>query len=67
MPQKTTLKAYNNSNIEQLGCHSIKLRHKDKIARCRFFVVPGDGQELLGMPDIELLSILKIMCEVVDD
>ena len=37
------------------------------VARYRFFVVPGVGPALLGMPDIELLGILKIMCEVVQD
>ena len=37
------------------------------IARCRFFVVPGDSPALLGMPDIELLAILKIMCDLVGD
>ena len=25
---------------------------------CIFFVVPGDGEALLGMPDTELLDIL---------
>ena len=35
------------------------------MAKCRFFVVPGDHPAPLGMIDIELLDILKIMCEVV--
>ena len=30
----------------------------------RFFPVTVDGQALLGMPDIELLSILRIACDV---
>ena len=60
------LKPCNQSNIKQLGMCTVKLRHKNKIARCRFFVVPADSQTLLGMPDIELLQILKIMCEVVE-
>ena len=29
--------------------------------------MPGGGPVLLGMPDIELLCIMKIMCEVVGD
>ena len=37
------------------------------VARCRFFAVPCDGPMLLGMPDIELLGILKITCDVVED
>ena len=50
-----------------------RLRHKDNIARCRLFVVPGDGPALLampallGMPDNELVVILKITHEVVRD
>ena len=28
--------------------------------------MPGDGPVLLGMPDIKLLNLLKIMCEVVE-
>ena len=40
---------------------TVRLRYRDKIAKCRFFVVPGDGPVLLGMPGIELLDILKVM------
>ena len=35
--------------------------------RRRFFIVPGDSPALLGMPDIELLDIHKITCDVPDD
>ena len=42
------------SIIEQLSVCTVKIRHKDKCPKCRFFVVPGDGQALLEMPDIEL-------------
>ena len=31
------------------------------------FAVLGDGPALLGMPDIELIGIIKIMSEVVED
>ena len=44
---------------------TVTLRNKDEIARCGFFVVPKHGPVLLGMPDIELLVILKLMSEVV--
>ena len=43
----------------------VRLRHKD--AKCRFFVEPGDGPVFLGMPDTELLNIMKITCEVIGD
>ena len=52
------LKTYNQSNIEQLSRCSIWIRHNDKCVKCGFFVVPGDGATLLGMPDIELLGII---------
>ena len=57
------LKIYNQSNIEQFGMCTVRIRHK--IARCSFIVVPEDSQVLLGMPDIELLDILKITYVVV--
>ena len=37
-----------------------------KVARCRFYVVLGDSPAFLGMPDIELLGIMKIMCDVIE-
>ena len=52
-------------DIEQLGIYTVKLRHKDKSMKCRFFLVYGEGPALLGMPDIKLLNILSIMCEVI--
>ena len=51
------LKTYNSSNIEQLGFWSVWLKHKDKVVRCRLFVVPGDIPALLGMSDIKLFGI----------
>ena len=41
-----------------------RLRYKDNIAKCRFFVVLGDNQALLGMPNIILLDMLKVVFEV---
>ena len=61
------LETYNQSNIEQSDVCTVRLRYNDKIARCRFFVVPGDSPALLGMPDIKLFDILKIKCEEVGD
>ena len=60
-------KTYNLSDIEQIGMYTVKLRHKDKSVKCRFFVVPGDGPALLGMPDIALLSILGITCDIISE
>ena len=33
--------------------------------KMHFFVVPGNGETLLGMPDIELLNLLNINCNTV--
>ena len=33
--------------------------------KSRFFVVPGEGPSLLGMPDIKLLNIWKMTYEVI--
>ena len=60
------LKTYNKPYTEQLGLCTVKLRHRVNTARFRFFVVSGDGPALLGMPEIELLDILKTMCTVVE-
>ena len=46
---------------------TVKLRHKDKCVRCRFFVVSGDIPVLLGMLDIELLSILRMACDIIGE
>ena len=51
------LKIYNDSNIEQLGALTVKLRHK--VVICRFFLVVGYGPALLGITNIQVLSILK--------
>ena len=61
------LKTYNQSDIKQLGVCTVRLRHKDENAKCRFLLVPGDDPALLGMPDIKLLNTLKIMCEMIGD
>ena len=45
----------------------VTLRHKDKIATCRFFVVSGNGPALLRVYDTELLDMLKIMYEMMQD
>ena len=60
------LKIY-ESDIKQLCVGRVKLGHKDKSAKCRFFVLPEDGPALLGVPNIEMLSILRITCDVIGE
>ena len=42
------------------------IKHKNKQRLGRFFVVPGNGQALLGMLDIKLPDILNVKCSTVD-
>ena len=44
---------------------TVKLRYTDKCNKCGFFLAPGDGPILLGMPNIELLNILRITLDII--
>ena len=39
---------------------TVELEHKNNKKKCIFFVVPRNGQALLGMPDTDMLNIIKI-------
>ena len=54
------LKMYNGTHIMQLGTCTVKIKFKNITKRCTFFVVPGNGQALLGMPDTTVLNLIKI-------
>ena len=53
---------FNQTTITQVGICKGKLEHNNKQKMYNFSVVPGNWQVLLGMPDIEILSILTINC-----
>ena len=55
------LKTYNQSNIDQLGRCSIRIRNNDKHVKCRFFVVSGNAPALFGMWGIDLHGIIKVL------
>ena len=61
----TKLRTYNCTPITQLGRCKVKIENNDKCRKCIFCVVPGDGEALLGMPDIELFNILNINCTTI--
>ena len=46
---------------------TIKLGHKDKSTKCRFFAVAAEDPALLGMPHIKLINILGITYNVIRD
>ena len=54
------LKTYNKTVITQLGTCMVTINFKDIEKRCVFFVVPRNGQVLLGMPDTGALTIINI-------
>ena len=62
---RTILRMGNRTTIIQLEICSVVIENNNKCTKCIFFVVSGDGDALLGMPDIELLNILQINCNTI--
>ena len=54
------LKMYNKTVLAQLGTCTLIIYYKDNKKKCEFFVVPRNGQELLGMPDTATLNIIYV-------
>ena len=54
------LKKYSKTTITQLGTCTVEIEHKNKNKLCKFSVVLGNGQALLGMADIDTLDIINI-------
>ena len=46
--------------ITQLGTCAVIIEYKNNKRKCEFFVVPGNGQALLGIPDTAALKIINI-------
>ena len=45
----------------------VLVEHKNNKKECEFFVVPGNGQALLGMPDTDVLNIISINIHTIGD
>ena len=54
------LKTYNKTVIAQLGTCMVIINYQDNKKKCEFFLVPRDGQVLLGMPDTTALNIINV-------
>ena len=54
------LRTYNGMYITQLGTCAVLIKLKNLKKSCVFFVVPGNGQVLLGMPDTAALNIINL-------
>ena len=51
---------YNKTFITQLGTCMVTMRYKNNRKKCEFFVVLGNGQVLLGMPDTSAPNIINV-------
>ena len=54
------LKTCNKMFIMQLRTYAVTVEYKNNRRKCEFFVVLGNGQALLGMPDTATLKIINI-------
>ena len=52
--------------ITQLGTWAVTIEYKNNKRKCEFFVVPGNDQVLLGMPDTAVLKIININTDSLD-
>ena len=52
--------------ITQLGTCAVTIEHENNKRNCEFFVVLGNGQALLGMPDTAALKIININIDLLD-
>ena len=48
------------THIMLLGMCAVQIKFKNITKRCTFFVVPGNGQALLGMPDTVVLNLINL-------
>ena len=65
--KSVVLKRYNQSNIEQHNSWAVKIRHNDNCVKCSFFVVAVDGLASLGMIDVELLGMIRVICQTIEN
>ena len=47
-------------HITQLGMCAFQIKFKNITKRCTFFVVPGNRQVLLGMPDTMVTNLINL-------
>ena len=61
----TKLRTYNCTTSTQLARCIVEIENNNKHKKYIFFVVAGDKEVLLGIPDIELLNILNRNCNTI--
>ena len=45
---------------------AVIINHKNNKKKCEFFVVPRNGQALLGMPDTAALNIINLNIDSIE-
>ena len=60
------LKTYKKTFIIQLGTCTVIIVYKNNRRKCEFFVVPGNGQALLGLPDTEALNMINLNIDSIE-
>ena len=60
------LKMYNGTHIRQLGMCAVQIKFKNIKKRCVFFVVPGNGQAQLGMPDMVVFNLINLNIDSIE-
>ena len=62
----TKLKMYNKTFITQLGVCVVIIYYRNNRKKCEFFVVPRNGQALLGLPDTAALNIINVNIDSIE-
>ena len=57
---------YNKTVTAQLGMCVVNINYKDNEKKCDFFVVPGNGQVLLVMPDTTAFIIINVNIDSIE-
>ena len=57
---------YDKMVITQLAACMVIIDYKDNKRKCKFFIVPGNGQVLLGMPDTAALNIINVNIDSIE-
>ena len=60
------LKMYNKTDITQLGMCMVIINYKDNKKKFEFFLVPRNGQALLGMPGTAALNIINVSIDSIE-
>ena len=49
-----------------MGTCAVEIEHNNKHKMCKYFVVLGNEQTLLGMPDIDIINIINMNIHSID-